>query len=216
VSDAVREQILGRVREALARGRRELDRRGQSPPDLPDTSSLGAPATPIDRAARVEAFVARLESVDGQIHRCADEAEAANKLAELAGGASHAVSDSPLARRVAPGADLGPDASRAELLACSLGVTGAQAAIAETGTLVLTSGAERHRLISLLPPIHVAVLEASQIVETLGDALKLARGHPAVTFITGPSRTADIELTLVVGVHGPKELHVLLIDDDDG
>lgn len=76
---------------------------------------------------------------------------------------------------------------------------------------------ERHRLLSLLPKVHFAVLPADRIVATLGDALAAARGAGgapprALTLITGPSRTADIELTLVVGVHGPKELHVLLVD----
>src|SRR6185503_17060568 len=107
---------------------------------------------------------------------------------------------------------------RAALLAAELGVSCAQWGIAETGTLVLESARERHRLVSLLPPVHVALLPSARLLGTLGEALAALRtsiGGPAsrtITFITGPSRTADIELTLVVGVHGPRELHVLLHD----
>ena len=212
MTGSAREAIFASVRAALARGRSELERRGHSAPELPAASTLGSPQPYADLSARVEAFTSRLESVGGHVHRCADEASASAQLRAIVGEAAYAVSDSPLAVRVGPSAALGPDASRAELLECPLGLTGAQVAIAETGTLVLASAKERHRLISLVPPIHVAVIETRQIVATLGDALDAVKGDPAVTFITGPSRTADIELTLVVGVHGPKEVHVLLID----
>ena len=87
--------------------------------------------------------------------------------------------------------------------------------IAETGTLVLESARERSRLLSLVPPIHVAVLSTRCICESLGDALARVRqgASHAITFITGPSRTSDIELTLVVGVHGPQTVHVLLLEE---
>jgi L-lactate dehydrogenase complex protein LldG len=79
---------------------------------------------------------------------------------------------------------------------------------------VLDSACERHRLVSLVPPVHIAIVNASSIVETLGEALALLRKDkeisPAVTFITGPSRTADIELTLAIGVHGPQQLYVIV------
>ncbi|PYS70458.1 MAG: hypothetical protein DMF73_12820 [Acidobacteria bacterium] len=105
-----------------------------------------------------------------------------------------------------------------ELFSYDVGVTMAQAAIAETGTLILESEKERHRLISLLPPIHIAIVRSNDICLTIGDALKGLRRQKeamsrAITFITGPSRTADIELTLTVGVHGPKELYVIVLDD---
>jgi L-lactate dehydrogenase complex protein LldG len=94
-----------------------------------------------------------------------------------------------------------------------VGISTAQAAIAETGTLVLDSDHERHRLVSLVPPVHIAIINASCIVETLADALTLLQKKeisPAITFVTGPSRTADIELTLAIGVHGPQQLYVIV------
>jgi L-lactate utilization protein LutC len=101
-----------------------------------------------------------------------------------------------------------------DIFGFEVGISTAQAGIAETGTLVLDSTYERHRLVSLVPPVHIAIINASSIVETLGDALALMRKDkeisPAVTFITGPSRTADIELTLAIGVHGPQELYVIV------
>jgi L-lactate utilization protein LutC len=100
-----------------------------------------------------------------------------------------------------------------DIFGYDVGVSTAQLAIAETGTLVLDSECERHRLVSLVPPVHIAIVNASAIVETLSDALTLLQKNeisPAITFITGPSRTADIELTLTIGVHGPQELYVIV------
>ena len=116
------------------------------------------------------------------------------------------------------------------LFDAGIGITTADYAIADTGTLVLLSektinsigesapDGEQHRLISLVPPIHVCLLDRRRIVANLTDLLSLVhkefylKGGPplAMTFISGPSRTADIELTLTRGVHGPREVHVLL------
>lgn len=103
-----------------------------------------------------------------------------------------------------------------------LGLTGVDLAIAETGTLVIRSGAGRPRSTSLLPPYHVAVFDRAALVESLSQAGVFleawhAGGEPAdrgaiVSFITGPSRTADIELTLTRGVHGPKEVHAIFVE----
>jgi len=218
-----RDEILARVRDALSRGRAELARRGVSAPELPslDASpeSLGAPGGLDTQAARVARFVERVEAVGGRVRRAKSEKEAAAALRSIAGEARFfAVSDAPLAVRLADTA-FGPrggrvpyDGSRDELMACRFGVTCAQHAIAETGTLVLRSRDERHRLISLVPDVHIAILRAEDVLPDLRAALLAVKDDPAATFITGPSRTGDIELTLVVGVHGPKELHVILID----
>src|SRR5262245_14550280 len=128
------------------------------------------------------------------------------------------------------------------LFNAGIGITTADYAIADTGTLVLLSkksvdrsgdpgiasgpagaaqsdaGGEQHRLISLVPPVHICLLDRSRIVANLTELLTLVhkelylKGGPplAMTFISGPSRTADIELTLTRGVHGPREVHVLL------
>ena len=109
------------------------------------------------------------------------------------------------------------DAARAPL-----GVTGVDWALAETGTLILASGPGRPRSTSLLPDTHVAVFGPSALLETLeqvGMMLEARHADPAlagtggaINFITGPSRTADIELTLTRGVHGPKEVHAVFVE----
>lgn len=107
------------------------------------------------------------------------------------------------------------NASARELFDCDLGITGAQFGIAETGTLVLESEREFNRLTSLVPPVHICLLGAANIRRTLGETLGILQKDlsRAVTFITGPSRTSDIELTLAIGVHGPAELYVILIGE---
>lgn len=95
------------------------------------------------------------------------------------------------------------------------GLTSAVAAIAESGTLLLCSAAGRPLLASLLPQIHLAVIHAGQIYESLPQVLGLPviREAPAAVLISGPSRTADIEMTLTIGVHGPGTLHVFCIEE---
>lgn len=97
-----------------------------------------------------------------------------------------------------------------------LGVTGCYCAIAETGTLMLLSGPNTHAVTSLLPETHIAVVPASRIVRTMEDGWDRLRRERAalprqVAFVSGPSRTADIEMTLVLGIHGPYRVHVILV-----
>lgn len=102
--------------------------------------------------------------------------------------------------------------------AADLGVTGVDFAIAETGTCVLLAGPGISRLPSLMPPTHIAIVEPEQVVATLDDVFLLRRlaylqGERSsyMTFITGPSRTGDIEQTIIVGAHGPGEVHLLIL-----
>ena len=106
------------------------------------------------------------------------------------------------------------------IIDADLGITEVDYAIADTGTLVLFTGEDRSRLVSLLPPLHIALLRPSVIVPSMAELLPVlsayAREDPrslgsCITFITGPSRTADIEKVLTIGVHGPKELHLLIL-----
>jgi L-lactate dehydrogenase complex protein LldG len=100
-----------------------------------------------------------------------------------------------------------------------VGLTGVDAALAATGSVVVLSGNGRPRAASLLPPIHIAVVAASQIVPDLESwwamqkaaGLDQTRQHSNVVVITGPSRTADIAMQLVMGMHGPRELHLVLL-----
>lgn len=109
----------------------------------------------------------------------------------------------------------GRTAATADLGRIGLGVTGADAAFARSGTIALWSGPGRSRMASLVPEVHVAVLETDRVSPSLSE---WAATHPAaleqasnLVFIGGPSRSADIEMTLSIGVHGPRFLHVILI-----
>lgn len=113
-----------------------------------------------------------------------------------------------------------PDARRAmlaDLARARVGLTGAVGGIAETGTVALRSGPGRARLTWLLPPIHIVLLATPFIYPTLAAFFEV-RGNLVtrsshLALITGPSRTADIELTLTTGVHGPKEVHIVLVEN---
>ncbi len=111
-----------------------------------------------------------------------------------------------------------PEARRAHLLElerASAGITGASAGLADTGSLALVTSASRPRLASLLPPTHIALVHTSQLYPDMSSFLNARADlfHDAsnLVLVTGPSRTADIELTLTRGVHGPKFLHVILL-----
>lgn len=98
-----------------------------------------------------------------------------------------------------------------------VGVTGTFCAIAENGTLMLLSGEHTHATTSLLPETHIAVVPASRVVRAMEDGWDLLRKERGdmprqVNFVSGPSRTADIEMTLVMGVHGPFRVHVIVVD----
>ncbi|KPK29074.1 MAG: hypothetical protein AMJ66_10390 [Betaproteobacteria bacterium SG8_40] len=99
-----------------------------------------------------------------------------------------------------------------------VGVTGSFCALAETGTLLLLSGEQQHATTSLLPETHVAVVSKKRVVVCMEDAWDLLRkevGHlpRQVNFVSGPSRTADIEMTLVYGAHGPFRVHIIITDE---
>ncbi|MBI2820600.1 MAG: LUD domain-containing protein [Acidobacteria bacterium] len=100
-----------------------------------------------------------------------------------------------------------------DIATVAAGVTGADFGLADTGTVVLQASRQRGRLLSLLPPVHLVILEAARVLPDLASFLAHPRGESsALTFITGPSKTADIEQNLAVGVHGPGELHIILVE----
>jgi L-lactate dehydrogenase complex protein LldG len=106
-----------------------------------------------------------------------------------------------------------PYAGKHALAECDLGITTADAAFPETGTLLLRSTPDRPRMVSLVPRIHLAIIDPAILVPDLSPALEKVKGEGYWVFVTGPSRTADIELTVTIGVHGPKALHVWALAD---
>jgi L-lactate dehydrogenase complex protein LldG len=209
---------------------------GRASLSLPILSDFGRAAHRVSETSldRMTQFRRRLEAVGAECVVVRGEGEAARAVERIVtrARARRVVgSDAPLVRRVltqaAGGAFATPTVdslSRDGLFACEVGVTGAQWGIAETGTLVLESAREKNRLLSLVPPVHVALLFADRVCDSLGAALARVRevddsgslASRAITFITGPSRTSDIELTLTIGVHGPQTLHVIVLEGDAG
>lgn len=199
-------------------------------PDPP--GALPPTATAADLVPR---FVRELTAVGGQVHEPTvdDAASVAQIIAGLATGTATKRAllwdDAclPVVGLAAALASLGfeiarqhPDEvasaeSRARLALVDIGITGADAALAETGSIVLASGPGRGRLVSLLPPVHVALVRRTSMIWSLPDLLAtrpdLAVAGSNLVCITGPSRTADIEHTLSRGVHGPREVHVVLV-----
>ncbi len=180
----------------------------------------------------VELFTARLQAVGGVAHRDVDPAEVIGELAAAHGASDYLgwddreLPDPGLGARLAasgvrrrpavvPSDPEGRRHHQMGYLDAVLGVTGAEAGLAETGSIVVRSGPGRPRMASLIPDIHVAVLRAEDIHRSLAHWAAVRAGSVVdaanVVVITGPSRTGDIEMRLNVGVHGPREIHVVLI-----
>jgi len=168
----------------------------------------------IASAANKERFCAELTALGGHIFIAGDDAQARDYIEKLVlerGGPVRAAARPAVTRLGLP-----PMPFDGPLSDVRIGVTQADYALAETGTLVGFSEAGEGRTLSLLPPVHVAVLEESRILAGLDELMEREPRFPerssAMIFITGPSRTADIERTLTVGVHGPGELHVVVLN----
>jgi len=112
------------------------------------------------------------------------------------------------------GVDLvSPNADKHAVALCDLGITEADYLLPETGTLVLHSSAVKPRGVSLLPRVHLAIVRPEMLRADMHQVFAEAKDHHYLVFITGPSRTADIELTVTLGVHGPKNLYVWMVGE---
>jgi L-lactate dehydrogenase complex protein LldG len=195
----------------------------------PDESTHLAVLPGHDKTSLVDRFKESLEAVEGHCIIVQSDEQLVESLTDIITRLQStylrarriAISDSPEIERLVNQVDADVDAlaitpSSSDIFNFDVGISCVQAGIAETGTLVLDSSRERNRWVSLVPPVHIAILDAAQIVLTLGEALSMMQKDdqvsPIVTLVTGPSRTADIELTLAIGVHGPQEVYVIVRD----
>lgn len=219
-----REQILSNLRKALRRGSLSPDREATLDAQLRERRDTVIPARGrVEGQARITAFCDEAARVGATVARVQLSAAVPGAIADYL--AEH---DLPTAVRLAPDpflADL-PWSEHAALTISAgparptdaVSVTGALAAVAETGTLVLASGPTSPTTLNFLPDTHIAVVRADTIVgayEATWAAIRTAGGAlpRVVNWITGPSRTADIEQTLLIGVHGPRRQHIVLIND---
>ena len=214
---SARGDIISAIRNNLAKSR-EFD----SIRSRHEHSAASVPGLESNASDVVAVFCENLESVGGQstIVTSIDEAAAVlQKMIIDLRPETVALSDSKLVHSVAASiqcnARIVQSAGGRELFDCDVGVTSSQWAIADTATLVLESEREFNRLTSLIPGIHICILEAENIKATMLEIFDLVRNdlNPSMTFITGPSRTSDIELTLAIGVHGPRELFIIIVQE---
>ncbi len=220
-----RETILRRIREALsvAAPARHLD--GVSPAATSHPPEDWLPPVPRDPSALVALFEKNSSDLKTEIVHCADAAAAASALAALAqAGGWKSVGSHDFEAGSAAVAALGLPVVRtdqpyenAALERCDAGISGCDCLVAQTGGIMVTAASAGGRALSVLPPHHIVIARRSQLVGDLSDAFAFARKThgeiPAfLSFITGPSRTGDIERILVLGAHGPKRLTVLLLE----
>ena len=224
------ETVVGAVRQALNSG---ATAEHSNHAEAPAPEVVSAPLSREELRAR---FIAALKVAGAQAIEATDEAGAAEQAAGViralnlrsaAIGEGITTDSSSIAQRLA--ADgyevirIGPQDGQAtgdlkqRLSAIDVGIVEADYAIASTGTLAMVATPQRPRSVSLLPPINIVMLRTGRILPDLAAVLRAVgpetiASHPMV-LVTGPSRTADIEKRIVIGVHGPKELYVVIIPD---
>jgi L-lactate dehydrogenase complex protein LldG len=208
-----RRRILDRVRAGTGSFPRETGTYA----DLKRTYIRHGSLTPEER---LELMIERLKEYDAEVVECGPEELAATIAAQLAGSGKRtfAAPAALPAQWLAAGFDWkidnGLDVGAIEQTEGVL--TAAFCGVANSGTIVLHhSAAEGRRVLTLLPDWHLCILRASQVVETLPEYFdRCHEAPPLVTWISGPSATADIEMTRIKGVHGPRFLHVILVRDE--
>ncbi len=179
--------------------------------------------------AAFEGFKARAEAVSAQVEKVSSKTEALRVIADLL--RREGINDAPEAYAVWANCPMVDSADRRELSAsvpgirfdvtreiaaqAKVGISQMDWALADTGTVVQIADAVDLRLVSTLPPIHIAMASTSSILPNLSALLSIVKPEKAayLAFITGPSRTADIERVLTIGVHGPGRLVIVMVDD---
>ena len=231
-----RESVFARIREALKRpapqrhhGHVEYDMAHQpaanEPPPAYDAFRAWLPPVGPTLEDQIALFSQNSVTLKTDFRVVASPAEGAKQLAALAKEnnwkrlASHRNSlAQPLAERLGlPCLFTDPGYAAAELEQCDAAITGCDCLVAQTGSVLVTTQSAGGRALSVLPPHHIVIATRGQLVPDLATALQQARQRYApnwpsfLSFITGPSRTGDIERILVLGAHGPKKLTIFLI-----
>jgi L-lactate dehydrogenase complex protein LldG len=218
-----REAFLQRVRQAAAEGNR-----AGATPSLEPRGTVGYQGAGPDPVAR---FAEQLAAAGGFPYVVPDGATAIRTVMDLVQrrpaaqillGEGAALDALDLRRHLLEAglqvtlvSSLNVSSSRDPFFAADIGISGVAYLVAETGSIVVVSRPDEPRSLSLLPPVHIAIAERRQLLPDLFDLFEtLGAGEPlpsCLSLITGPSKTGDIELRLVTGVHGPGELHVILV-----
>jgi len=217
-SDRARAEILARIRRSQGRG--AASRPSQAELAAVETYIAAHPRGPLppvedDLVARFRARAEAMQSTTELVERLAEVPAAAARYLAANGLPRSGCVWPALAGLDWTGAGLAREARGAEDRD-AVGVTGVFAALAETGTLMVVSGPETPAAASLLPETHIAVVPVGRIVKHMEDGWGRARAELGrlprlVNFISGPSRTGDIDQTIVLGAHGPYRVHMILV-----
>jgi L-lactate dehydrogenase complex protein LldG len=199
--------------------RRSLGRTAQTP--AVPRPTVYEPRQPESLGSEIETFLGEVNKLSGSAQKLAPSGvDAALKgLVAEQNIRKATIWDTPYLRRLgiteilnSLGVDLiSPNANKHDMARCDLGITEADYLLPETGTLVLHSSAEKPRGVSLLPRVHLAIVRPEMLRADMHQVFAEAKDSHYLVFITGPSRTADIELTVTLGVHGPKNLYVWML-----
>lgn len=210
--DSAREEILQNTRLALGR-------RANSPiPSIPSSARVASRQTG-DANSEIEMLLSEIAKLGGNTRRISQQNELSQAIEQLVQVEQIKKATCWQTRELIElgvenslrglGVEIvSPHSDKRAIAECDLGVTSVDAALPETGTLILRSTPERPRMVSLVPRAHLAIMRSSALRADIAPALTELKGEGYWVFVTGPSRTADIELTVTIGVHGPKALYV--------
>lgn len=215
-TSAARQAIFSRIRKAQNRAAEPTEAERDAVREYIDQHSQGPrPDVGEDLLARFKQQALRMADTVDEVESPADVPAAVARYLDQIGVAKKAIAWQTLNDMAWQDAGLQVEfrPPRNEDL---VGITGTFCAVAETGSLMLLSGPQTYSSASLLPETHIAVLPASRVVGAMEDAFALARAEHGdlprtVNFISGPSRTGDIEQTIVLGAHGPYRVHVIVV-----
>jgi L-lactate dehydrogenase complex protein LldG len=215
-TQSAREEILAHVGAALGRAA------GAPAASVPASARI-APRPAGDPESEMTLLLAEITKLGGRTRRLPSARALSPALRELVEAESihkALVWETPELKKLGVAESLRalgvevvpPTAAPQQLAECELGITGVDAALPETGTLLLRSAPDKPRVVSLLPRVHVALVSAAALRPDLSQAFAEIKADGYAVCITGPSRTADIELTVTIGVHGPKTLLVWVVE----
>jgi L-lactate dehydrogenase complex protein LldG len=205
-----REKMLKKIRKAL------LEKRDNPYPNLEDTPLYQEYTDHLDIL-----FAEQLSAVSGNFVFCEDEIQLIENLLDLAEKKNwrKIYAWEPGLQSLLSKYEFPFYSTDTDFLNADVGITYCEALVSRNGSVLISNGTESGRRLSIYPHIHIVIAYTSQLVLDLKDGFKLLKNkYPEslpsmVSNITGPSRTADIEKTLVLGAHGPKELYVFLLED---
>jgi L-lactate dehydrogenase complex protein LldG len=213
---SAKDEILGRVRRGVGKD----DFAGRRAAAVASLANAGRGPQPSMAGNLAERFRLKAESLSSTVAVVTRREDAPAAVAAYL--SAHGIGQQAVVTSDVVGLDWSSSglqvAARAAEDVDLVGISGCFCGVAETGTLMLLSGPETPATVSLLPETHVALVDVSRIVATMEDAFTLLRAERcslprAVNFISGPSRTGDIEQTIVLGAHGPCRVHLILIGE---